>query len=184
VNDPKTQDKYRRRLEYGFHAGLLIRLRPSTRENAPMLYRLSQKGGRVLHAAGLLDRDKIPKNIKNDAQNFYWRHSIMRGDFRVRYTRLLRERKLPVPDFKGPQMYRVVLRDRGREEVRTAESDDFFISPSRIGFIAEIHRMADDHKLNQKVLTYAHFEAQGGAAYLGVRDLKCLIITDSPEKVE
>src|SRR5687768_2739976 len=47
VDDLRTQDKYRRRLEYGYHAGLLIRLRPSTRENAPMLYRCSPKGGRV-----------------------------------------------------------------------------------------------------------------------------------------
>jgi hypothetical protein len=46
-----------------------------------------------------------------------------------------------------------VLKDRGREDVRTAESDDFFIRPSRVGFITEIHRKADDYKLNQKVLT-------------------------------
>jgi Replication-relaxation len=144
VEDLKTEDKYRRRLEYLYHSGNLIRLRPSIRQNTPMLYRCTPKGGRVLHAAGLLDRDKIPKSIKNDAKNFFWKHTVMRGDFRVRYARLLREHKLPTPDFKGPYMFRVVLKDRGKEEVRVGESDDFFLSPSRTGFIVEVHRKADD----------------------------------------
>jgi hypothetical protein len=81
---------------------LHIRLRPNTRENAPLLYRLSPKGGRVLHATGRLERDRIPKNIKGDAQNFYWQYTLMRGDFRCRYERVLRERNLHKPGFKGP----------------------------------------------------------------------------------
>jgi hypothetical protein len=108
----------------------------------------------------------------------------MRGDLRVRYIRLLRERTLPIPEFKGPQLFRVVLKDRDKDDVRTAESDDYFVTSAGHGFIVEIHRKADDWKLNQKILTYTHFEAQGGAAYLGVKDLKVLIITDSSDRVQ
>jgi len=183
-DDVRTQDWYRRRLEYLFHAELLIRLRPSTRENAPMLYRCSPAGGRVLHTAGLLDKDKIPRNIRNDSQNYYWKHSLMRGDFRVRYTRLLRERNLPLPDFKGPMLFSVNLKDRGREEIRKGESDDYFVSPAGRGFIVEVHRRADDWKLNLKTLTYLDFAMQGGASHLGVKDLNILIITDSPDRVQ
>jgi hypothetical protein len=181
ADDPRSQDKYRRHLEYLFHAGLAIRLK---RMNAPVLYRCSPKGGRVLPEAGRIDRNKIPRNIRNDSQNYYWRHSIMRGDFRARYISLLRERKLPIPEFHGPQLFRIKLRAGEREEVRTAESDDYLVSPSGTGSIVEVHRMADDYKLSQKVLTYLNFEDQGGASYLGVRDLKVLIITDSPDRVQ
>jgi hypothetical protein len=75
----------------------------------------------------------------------------------------------------------------GKEDIRTAERDDYFAASSRTGFIVEVHRMADDWKLHRKVLTYTHFEAQGGASYLGVKDLKVLIICiicDSTERVQ
>jgi hypothetical protein len=101
ADDLRTQDRERRHLGYLFHSGHLIRLKPTTRKNAPILHRCSPKGGRVLHAAGRIDRQKIPRNIKNDAQNYYWKHTVMRGDLRVRLTRLLRERHLPVPEYQG-----------------------------------------------------------------------------------
>ena len=111
----------------------------------------------------------------------------MRGDLRVRLTRLLRERQMPVPEYQGVTSFRVTLKHatRGKDAVRTAESDDFFTMPaSNIGFIVEVHRKADDWKLHHKCLTYLDFKAQGDASYLGVRDLKILVVSDSPDRVQ
>jgi hypothetical protein len=148
-----------------------------------MLYRCSPAGGKVLHTAGPIDKDKIPRNIRNDSQNYYWKHTVMRGDFRCRYERLLRERNLPAPDFKGPMLFSVKLKDRGRQEIRKGESDDFFMSPTGRGFIVEVHRKADDWKLNVKVLTYVDFLMQGGPSHLSVKDLNVLVICDLPDRV-
>jgi hypothetical protein len=72
---PNEQDRYRRRLERLFHNGLMIRLRPNTRENAPMLYRGSPKGGRVLHAAGIWTI--CHEHEISQSQHYQWRDQFL-----------------------------------------------------------------------------------------------------------